>query len=58
LGAPDVLEAQDARIREKDKAAQDLEARVASIDVQGRIVAQALGRRSALLHADELAEQD
>jgi type I restriction enzyme M protein len=77
--ADDVLEAHDARIREKDKAARDLEAQaaaidaavfdlkavnpnavatvddrapaeiIASIDAQGRIVAQALERLSALL---------
>jgi type I restriction enzyme M protein len=80
--ADDVLEAHDAQIREKDKAARDLEAQaaaidamvfdlkavnpnavatvddrtpaeiIASIDAQGRIVAQALGRLSALLQAD------
>lgn len=78
-----VLEAHDAQIREKDKAARDLEARaaaidaavfdlkavnpnavatvderspaeiIASIDAQGRIVAQALGRLTALLKAGD-----
>ena len=80
--ADEVLEAHDAQIREKDKAARDLEAQaaaidaavfdlkavnpnavatvddrtpaeiIASIDAQGRIVAQALERLSALLTAD------
>ena len=80
--ADDVLEAQEAQIREKDKAARDLEAQaaaidaavfdlkavnpnavatvdertpaeiIASIDVQGRIVAQALVRLGALLNGD------
>ena len=78
--ADDVLEAHDAQIREKDKAARDLETQaaaidaavfdlkavnpnavatvdermpaeiIASIDTQGKIVVQALGRLSALLH--------
>jgi hypothetical protein len=86
--ADDVLEAHDAQIREKDKAARDLEAQaaaidaavfdlkavnpnavatvddrtpaeiIASIDAQGRIVAQALGRLSALLQADAQVVQD
>ena len=77
-----MLEAQEAQIREKDKAARDLEAQaaaidaavfdlkavnpnavatvddrtpaeiIASIDVQGRIVAQALVRLGALLNGD------
>jgi len=80
--ADDVLEAQEAQIREKDKAARDLEAQaaaidaavfdlkavnpnavatvddrtpaeiIASIDAQGRIVAQALARLGALLKGD------
>lgn len=80
--ADDVLEAHDAQIREKDKAARDLEAQataidaavfdlkavnpnavatvdertpaeiIASIDAQGRIVAQALARLGALLAVD------
>jgi type I restriction enzyme M protein len=80
--ADEVLEAHEAQIREKEKAARDLEAQaaaidaavfdlkavnpnavvtvddrtpaeiIASIDAQGRIVAQALGRLSALLEAD------
>ena len=80
--ADEVLEAHDAQIREKDKAARDLEAQaaaidaavfdlkavnpnavatvdhrtpaeiIACIDAQGRIVAQALERLSALLTAD------
>jgi type I restriction enzyme M protein len=82
-----VLQAQDVQIREKDKAARDLEAQaaaidaavfdlravnpnavatvdertpaeiIASIDAQGRIVTQALGRLSALLKADAQVEQ-
>lgn len=81
--ADHVLEAHDARIREKDKAVRDLEAQaaaidaavfdlkavnpnavttvddrtpaeiIASIDAQGRIVAQALARLNALLASDE-----
>jgi type I restriction enzyme M protein len=77
--ADDVLEAHDAQVREKDKAARDLEAQaaaieaavfdlkavnpnalvtvdgrtpaeiIASIDAQGCILAQALGRLSVLL---------
>jgi type I restriction enzyme M protein len=84
--ADDVLEAHDAQIREKDKAARDLEAQaaaidaavfdlkavnpnavatvddrtpaeiIASIDVQGRIVAQALARLGALLKGDAPVE--
>ena len=84
----DVLEAQDAKIREKDKAARDLEAQaatidaavfdlkavnpnvvttvddrtpaeiIASIDAQGRVVAQALERLGALLKHDALVGQD
>jgi type I restriction enzyme M protein len=82
--ADEVLEAHDTRIREKDKAARDLESKaaaidaavfdlkavnpnavatveertpaeiIASIDAQGRIVAQALSRLSALLKADAI----
>jgi len=78
----DVLEAHDAQIREKDKAARDLESDaaaidaavfdlkavnpnaiatvdertpaeiIASIDAHGRVVAQALGRLTALLAMD------
>lgn len=80
--ADNLLEAHDAQIREKDKAARDLEAQaaaidaavfdlkavnpnavatvddrtpaeiIASIDAQGRIVAQALGRLSTLLQTN------
>lgn len=83
--ADDVLEAHDAQIREKDKAARDLEAQaaaidaavfdlkavnpnavatvddrtpaeiIASIDAQGRIVAQALARLNVLLASDAAA---
>lgn len=83
-----VLHALDAKIREKDKAARDLEAQaaaidaavfdlkavnpnavavidgrapaeiIASIEAQGRIVAQALGRLSALLKTDAQLPQD
>ncbi|HYI71717.1 MAG TPA: hypothetical protein VEX87_18310 [Skermanella sp.] len=84
----DVLEAHEAQIREKDKAARYLEAQaaaidaavfdlkavnpnavatvdqrtpaeiIASIDAQGRIVAQALKRLSALLKTEAPIEQD
>lgn len=86
--ADNVLEAHDAQIREKDKAARDLEAQaatidaavfdlkavnpnavttvddrtpaeiIASIDAQGRVVAQALARLGALLRDDALVGQD
>lgn len=86
--ADDVLEAHDAQVRGKEKAARDLEAQAAAIDAavfdlkavnpkavaavdertpaeiitsieaQGRIVTQALGRLSALLKTDRQAGQN
>lgn len=84
--AADVLEAHEAEIRDKEKAARELESQaaaidaavfdlkainpnavaaadertpaeiIASIEAQGRIVTQALGRLNALLRTDALAE--
>jgi type I restriction enzyme M protein len=49
-----VLSALEAQIREKDKAARELESQAAALDAQGRIVAEALGRLKDLLAADSL----